>query len=65
MDTRGHRLIGEILSDLRFITLDQVEEALRKQAAYPEVKLGQILVCMNFLTSEQLEKGLQLQKNSK
>jgi hypothetical protein len=64
MDTRGHRLIGEILSDLGFITLAQVEEARTKQMAYPHLKLGDILVAMQVLAQEQLEQGLQVQKHS-
>lgn len=61
----NQKRIGQVLVDLGFLNMAQVEEALRKQAAYPEVKLGQILVCMNFLSSEELEKGLQAQKLEK
>jgi hypothetical protein len=57
-------LIGEILSDLGFITLDQVEEARNKQMAYPQLKLGDILVAMNILAPEQLEQGLQVQRRA-
>jgi len=62
MDTSRHLLIGQILADLGYLNLNQVNEARRKQMAYPHLKLGEILVCMNFLTSEELENGLQIQK---
>jgi hypothetical protein len=61
MDTSRHLLIGQILVDLGFLNMAQVEEALRKQAAYPGLKIGEILKRMEFITQEQLDKGLQFQ----
>ena len=55
-------LIGHILMDLGYLKEEHVNEARRKQMAYPELKLGEILNGMNILTPEQLEKGLQLQE---
>ena len=56
-------LIGQILVDLGYIKLEQVEEALRKQGAYPPgIKLGAILITMEALTPEQLDQGLKLQE---
>jgi len=55
-------LIGHILMDLGYLKEEHVNEARRKQMAYPELKLGEILIGMNILTPEQLEKGLQLQE---
>ena len=60
MEKRG--LIGHILLDLGYIKLEQVEEALRKQGAYPGLKLGVILIAMEALTPEQLDQGLKLQE---
>jgi hypothetical protein len=60
LEERG--LIGHILVGLGHIKLEQVEEALRKQGAYPGLKLGVILIAMEALTPEQLEKGLKLQE---
>jgi hypothetical protein len=60
LEERG--LIGHILVDLGYIKLEQVEEALRKQGAYPGLKLGAILITMKALTSEQLDQGLKLQE---
>ena len=55
-------LIGHILVNLGHIKLEQVEEAVRKQGAYPGLKLGAILITMKALTPEQLEQGLALQE---
>jgi len=55
-------LIGHILVGLGYIKLEQVEEALRKQGAYPGLKLGAILITMKALTPEQLDQGLKLQE---
>jgi hypothetical protein len=61
LEERG--LIGHILVGLGYIKLEQVEEALRKQGAYPPgIKLGAILITMKALTPEQLEQGLKLQE---
>ena len=60
MEERG--LIGHILVGLGHIKLEQVEEARRKQMAYPGLKLGVILIAMKALTPEQLEHGLRLQE---
>jgi len=62
MDTSRHLLIGQILADLGYLNLNQVNEARRKQMAYPHLKLGEILVAMQVLAPEQLEQGLQVQK---
>jgi hypothetical protein len=48
--------------DLGYVKEEQVDEALRKQGAYPELKLGEILIGMKFVTPEQLEQGLKLQE---
>ena len=60
MEKRG--LIGHILVNLGHIKLEQVEEALRKQGAYPGLKLGAILIGMKTLSPEQLEQGLKHQE---
>jgi hypothetical protein len=55
-------LIGHIMVDLGHIKPEHVDEALRKQEAYPVLKLGEILLAMLVLTPEQLEEGLQIQE---
>lgn len=60
MEKRG--LIGHILVDSGYLSAEQVEEALRKQGAYPGLKLGAILITMDALSPEQLEQGLVLQE---
>ena len=61
MEKRG--LIGRILVELGHVKLEQVEEALRKQGAYPGLKLGAILITMDALNPEQLDQGLKLQES--
>ena len=60
MEKRG--LIGHILVEMGHVKIEQVEEALRKQGAYPGLKLGAILITMDALNPEQLEQGLKLQE---
>jgi hypothetical protein len=60
LERRG--LIGHILVDLGYIKLKQVNEARRKQMAYPVLKLGEVLIGMKALTPEQLDQGLKLQE---
>ena len=55
-------LIGKTLVDLGHIKPEHVDEALRKQKAYPVLKLGEILLAMMVLTPEQLEQGLKIQE---
>ena len=61
MEKRG--LIGRILVEMGHVKLEQVEEALRKQGAYPGLKLGAILITMDALNPEQLDQGLKLQES--
>jgi len=58
MELKGHRLIGEILVDLGFVTLPDVNEARRKQMLQPNVLLGEYLVEMGFVTPDQLLEAL-------
>lgn len=57
-----HRLIGEILCDLGFLTLAQINEARRAQMERPENKLGEHLLGLGYITPQQLEQGLQKQR---
>jgi hypothetical protein len=61
LEKRG--LIGRILVELGHVKLEQVEEALRKQGAYPGLKLGAILITMDALNPEQLDQGLKVQES--
>jgi len=61
LEKRG--LIGRILVEMGHVKLEQVEEALRKQGAYPGLKLGAILITMDALNPEQLDQGLKLQES--
>lgn len=58
MELKGHRLIGEILVDLGFVTLPDVNQARRKQMLRPNVLLGEYLVEMGFVTPDQLLEAL-------
>jgi hypothetical protein len=58
MELKGHHLIGEILVDLGFVTLPEVNEARRKQMVRPNVLLGEYLVEMGFVTPDQLLEAL-------
>jgi len=61
LEKRG--LIGRILVEMGHVKIEQVEEALRKQGAYPGLKLGAILITMDALNPEQLDQGLKLQES--
>jgi hypothetical protein len=58
MELKGHRLIGEILVDLGFVTLPEVNQARRKQMLGPNVLLGEYLVELGFVTPDQLLEAL-------
>jgi len=58
MELKGHRLIGEILVDLGFVTLPDVNQARRKQMLGPNVLLGEYLVELGFVTPDQLLEAL-------
>lgn len=58
MELKGHHLIGEILVDLGFVTLPEVNQARRKQMLRPHVLLGEYLVEMGFVTPDQLLEAL-------
>lgn len=61
MEAKGHRLLGEILVDLGFLNLPQVNEARRKQMNDPNVLLGEYLVELGYVTPKQLLEALSLQ----
>jgi len=58
MEIKGRRLIGEILVDLGFIALPQVNDARRRQMLRPNVLLGEYLVELGFVTPNQLLEAL-------
>lgn len=61
VETQGHRLLGEILVDLGFTNLTQVNEARRKQMVRPSVLLGEYLVELGYVTPAQLLNALSRQ----
>lgn len=61
VETQGHRLLGEILVDLGFTNLTQVNEARRKQMVRPSVLLGEYLVELGYVTPAQLLDALSRQ----
>ncbi len=61
MEAQGHRLLGEILVDLGFTNLTQVNEARRRQMVRPTVLLGEYLVELGFVTPAQLLEALSRQ----
>ena len=58
-----HRTV-EMTGDLSRVKEEQVEEALRRQMAYPVLKLGEVLIGMEALSPEQLDQGLKLQERA-
>lgn len=64
MEAKGRRLLGEILVDLGFLNIPQVNAARRKQMDNPNVLLGEYLVQLGFVTQEQLLEALNLQAAS-
>lgn len=61
MVARVHRLLGEILVNLGFLNLNQVNEARRKQMKNPNVLLGEYLVELGYVTPKQLLDALNRQ----
>jgi hypothetical protein len=57
-----HRLIGEILCDLGFLTWDELVEGRKAQKAKPGVLIGKHLQELGYLTAAQLELGLRKQR---
>ena len=64
MEAQSHRLLGEILVDLGFLNIPQVNEARRKQMDNPNVLLGEYLVELGYVTPKQLLEALNLQAAS-
>lgn len=62
MNVQKHRLIGQILVSLGFVTISQVNEARRRQMAQPRIPLGEHLVTLGYITSAQLLEALSEQK---
>jgi PAS domain len=61
VEARGHRLLGEILVDLGFTNLNQVNEARRRQMTRPNVLLGEYLIELGYVTPAQLLEALSRQ----
>jgi len=61
MEAKGSLLLGEILVDLGFINLPQVNEARRRQMLKPNVLLGEYLVELGYVTPSQLLEALSRQ----
>ena len=51
-------LLGEFLVEKRFITKQQLEEALQTQRVFSGSKLGEILVDRGILSRSELEQAL-------
>ena len=61
MEQLAGRPIGEILTSMGFITVDDVSEAMDAQEEGHDGRLGEILVGKDKLQPEQLAKGLSVQ----
>ena len=61
MEVKSRRLLGEILVDLGFLNIPQVNEARRRQMVNPNILLGEYLVELGFVTPKQLLEALNLQ----
>lgn len=65
METSRHVLIGQILVDLGYVNLYQVNEARRMQLfSEPEKRmpLGEVLINLGYVNNEQVEKALRHQE---
>lgn len=56
-------LLGEFLLDKKFITKQQLEEALQTQRVFSGSKLGEILVDRGILSRAELEQALAMQQS--
>jgi CRP-like cAMP-binding protein len=56
-------LLGEFLLEKKFITKQQLEEALQTQRVFSGSKLGEILVDRGILTRPELEQALTMQQS--
>jgi len=54
-------LIGRVLINAGYVTLDQLAEGLAKQFVNPGKRLGELLVELGYLSPARLEKGLAMQ----
>ena len=61
-----NRKLGDILIERGYLTVDQVEEALKIQQQYSTegmwLYIGQILIEKNICSKEQVEEGLNILK---
>jgi len=57
-----HRLLGQILTDLGHVTLEQLNEARRRQMQETERRIGEILVEMGHLAPKALAEALAIQE---
>lgn len=55
------KLLGQILTELRVVTVNQLEYALAEQAKTPGVKLGQVLVQLGYATPAQIMSAISKQ----
>ena len=55
-------LFGRVAVAARFITMEQLDQALREHGRSPDKNLGQVLIELGFLTEDKLERVLELQK---
>jgi len=53
-----HRLIGEVLCDLGFLTMAQLNEGRRAQMLNPRVYFGEHLLNLGYISLQELEQAL-------
>ena len=57
-----HRLLGQILTDGGYITLEQLNDARRRQMQETERRVGELLVEMGYLAPKALARALAIQE---
>lgn len=61
----SENLLGRILMDMRFLTVEQKFSVLEHQQSHPTVKFGACAVELGFITDAQLQKATAFQTKSK
>ncbi len=58
------RLIGEIMVALEFASIDQINEARRRQMRNTAKRLGECLVELGYVTEQDVQRSLEIQNLS-
>ncbi len=62
MGSSNEGLLGRVAVAARLITVDQLNEALRKHGEHGDVRLGDLFVELGMMTEPQLQQALEMQR---